>query len=97
MLRGYSGYNTRWALKVLGKVFPPAADGGGGDGQSDAPLAVTVFFGANDACLPDRCSAFVHVALDEYKRNLHSIVSFFKVRLFFSYKMHARTNARTHG
>ncbi|XP_062094119.1 uncharacterized protein LOC133800178 [Humulus lupulus] len=45
VLRGYSGYNTRWALKIIEKVFP-AADHG------EAPLAVTVFFGANDACLP---------------------------------------------
>ncbi|XP_062095870.1 GDSL esterase/lipase At5g45920 [Humulus lupulus] len=71
VLRGYSGYNTRWALKVIEKVFP-AADHG------EAPLAVTVFFGANDACLPGRCSAFQHVPLDEYKRNLHSIVFFLK-------------------
>ncbi|CAN1283804.1 GDSL esterase/lipase At5g45920, partial [Linum perenne] len=46
VVRGYSGYNTRWALMAAEKVFPA---GGGG-----APLAVTVFFGANDACLPDR-------------------------------------------
>lgn len=69
MLRGYSGYNTRWALKVIEKVFD----------EETAPLAVTVFFGANDACLPDRCSAFQHVPIDEYKLNLHSIVSFLKV------------------
>lgn len=79
VLRGYSGYNTRWALKVLERVFPEAE--GGGDGvDADAPLAVTVFFGANDACLPDRCSAFQHVPVDEYKHNLRSVVSFYKVR-----------------
>lgn len=76
VLRGYSGYNTRWALKVLDKAFPAA--GGGGD--DDAPLAITVFFGANDACLPDRCSAFQHVPLHEYRHNLHSIISIFKKR-----------------
>ncbi|XP_009783081.1 GDSL esterase/lipase At5g45920 [Nicotiana sylvestris] len=70
VLRGYSGYNTRWALKVIEKVFD----------EETAPLAVTVFFGANDACLPDRCSAFQHVPVDEYKLNLHSIVSFLKGR-----------------
>ncbi|KAK7302902.1 hypothetical protein RJT34_13799 [Clitoria ternatea] len=76
VLRGYSGYNTRWALKVLDRVFPtsPAGDGG----NETAPMAVIVFFGANDACLPDRCSAFQHVPLHEYKQNLNSIVSFFK-------------------
>lgn len=73
VLRGYSGYNTRWALKVIERVFPEVDRGGG------APLAVTVFFGANDASLPDRCSAFQHVPIHEYKQNLHSIVSFLKV------------------
>lgn len=71
VLRGYSGYNTRWAVKVMERVFP--ADGG------DAPLAVTVFFGANDASLPDRCSGFQHVPFDEYKQNLLAIVAFLKV------------------
>ncbi|KAL8460601.1 hypothetical protein ACS0TY_032213 [Phlomoides rotata] len=71
VLRGYSGYNTRWALMVKEKVLPPAESGG-------APLAVTVFFGANDASLPDRYSAFQHVPLDEYKQNLVAIVAFLK-------------------
>ncbi|KAK4399197.1 GDSL esterase/lipase [Sesamum angolense] len=71
MLRGYSGYNTRWALKVKERVFPAAESG-------DAPVAVTVFFGANDAAVPDRCSGFQHVPLDEYKQNLHDIVAFLK-------------------
>ncbi|CAN4084147.1 unnamed protein product [Withania somnifera] len=70
VLRGYSGYNTRWALKVLKKVFE----------ESESPLAVTVFFGANDASVVDRCSAFQHVPMDEYKHNLRSIVSFLKGR-----------------
>jgi len=73
VLRGYSGYNTRWALKVAERIFPPVESGG------VPPLAVTVFFGANDACLPDRYSAFQNVPLHEYKQNLHSIISFFKV------------------
>lgn len=71
VLRGYSGYNTRWALKVIHKVFPAGGD---------APLAVAVFFGANDASLPDRHSGFQHVPLDEYKHNLLAIVAFFKVK-----------------
>ncbi|OIV97138.1 hypothetical protein TanjilG_00167 [Lupinus angustifolius] len=76
VLRGYSGYNTRWVLKVLDRVFPATQSGDGGiDG---APIAVTVFFGANDASLPDRYSGFQHVPLDEFKQNLHSIVSFIK-------------------
>ncbi|XVF27531.1 hypothetical protein REPUB_Repub14bG0115900 [Reevesia pubescens] len=78
VLRGYSGYNTRWALKVFDRVFPAAESGGSDDAAS--PLAITVFFGANDACLPDRYAAFQHVPLHEYKQNLHSLVSSFKKR-----------------
>ncbi|OMO65346.1 Lipase, GDSL [Corchorus olitorius] len=79
VLRGYSGYNTRWALKVVDRVFP-AAESGGAAASEPPVLAVTVFFGANDACLPDRYAAFQHVPLDEYKQNLHSIVSSLKKR-----------------
>ena len=43
--RGYSGYNTRWAKYLLETVFP-----------ADQPKVklVTLFWGANDAALPDR-------------------------------------------
>lgn len=70
--RGYSGYNTRWALQLLGKLFPPAAEG---VATSTAPCLVTVFFGANDAALPDQGSARQHVPLAEYKDNLRAIVA----------------------
>ena len=43
--RGYSGYNTRWAKYLLEKVFPA--------NQPKVNL-VTLFWGANDASLPDR-------------------------------------------
>ena len=46
--RGYSGYTSRWAVHLLDQVFPPQA-------AADVQLA-TVFFGANDAALPDRTS-----------------------------------------
>lgn len=47
--RGYSGYNSRWALTLLDHVFPPTAAGAA---AADVRLA-TVFFGANDAALLD--------------------------------------------
>ncbi|KAI4306405.1 hypothetical protein L6164_029685 [Bauhinia variegata] len=79
VLRGYSGYNTRWALKALDTVFPATeTSGDSGANDNSSPIAVTVFFGANDACLPDRYASFQHVPLQEYKQNLHSIVSFLK-------------------
>ena len=43
--RGYSGYNTRWAAYILEKIFPKG---------HAPPDLVTIFFGANDAALPDR-------------------------------------------
>lgn len=73
VLRGFSGYNTRWALKVLTRAMEGAAAAGGAD-----PAAVTVFFGANDACLPDQVQAHQHVPLDEYQSNLRAICAYFK-------------------
>ncbi|XP_008783917.1 GDSL esterase/lipase At5g45920 [Phoenix dactylifera] len=72
VLRGYSGYNTRWALRVVER----AMDGVCVEGKS--PMAVTVFFGANDASLADRSSGFQHVPLPEYQNNLRAICSFLK-------------------
>jgi isoamyl acetate esterase len=72
VLRGLSGYNTRWALKVLTRAMEGAAAGAD-------PAAVTVFFGANDASLPDRKQAHQHVPLGEYKSNLRAICWYFKV------------------
>eukprot|EP00899_Mesostigma_viride_P008208 jgi/Mesvir1/17389/Mv08688-RA.1 len=68
--RGYSGYNTRWAKHMLPKLFPPYK------GSPPAqPLIATVFFGANDAAMPDGDSARAHVPLAEYKDNLRHIVA----------------------
>ena len=44
-LRGYSGYNTRWARHLIPHVFPSAPN-------ARKPALVTVFFGANDAARP---------------------------------------------
>jgi lysophospholipase L1-like esterase len=70
VLRGYGGYNTRWALLLLDKIFPLQS--------SKAPLVVTVFFGANDAALLGRSSERQHVPLIEYKENLHQIITHLK-------------------
>lgn len=72
MLRGYSGYNTRWALKVMDEAL-------GGVAAADAPpLAVTVFFRANDASIPDRSSGFQHVPVEDYQSDLRIICSTIK-------------------
>ncbi|TVU24865.1 hypothetical protein EJB05_27327, partial [Eragrostis curvula] len=51
VLRGLSGYNTRWALKVLPRAMEGAAAAGAD------PAAVTIFFGANDASLLEGLAA----------------------------------------
>ncbi|XP_051200097.1 GDSL esterase/lipase At5g45920-like [Lolium perenne] len=71
VLRGYSGYNTRWASLVAGRAISSI---------SGAVAAVTVLFGANDASLPDRASAFQHVPLPEYRDNLRAICAMLRAR-----------------
>ncbi|KDP31089.1 hypothetical protein JCGZ_11465 [Jatropha curcas] len=66
LVRGYGGYNTRWALFLLHHLFPI--------GSIKPPVAVTIFFGANDAALKGRTSERQHVPVDEYKENLRKIV-----------------------
>ncbi|KAL2936040.1 hypothetical protein RDABS01_019158 [Bienertia sinuspersici] len=68
--RGYGGYNTRWALFLLHHIFPL--------GLAKPPVAVTIFFGANDAALPGRNSERQHVPTEEYKENLRKIVMHLK-------------------
>lgn len=43
------------------------------------PSLVTIFFGANDAALPDRDSRRQHVPLSEYKENLQRMIVHLKV------------------
>jgi len=69
--RGYSGYNTRWALRLLEQVFPESRE---------PPVAATMFFGANDAALPDGCAARQHVPVAEYKENLARMVAVVRSR-----------------
>lgn len=74
VLRGFSGYNTRWVLTILDKLFPIPS--------SNPPLLVTVFLGANDAALTpiELSTATINqeVPLPEYKANLHKIVAHLK-------------------
>ncbi|XP_050220936.1 GDSL esterase/lipase At5g62930 [Mercurialis annua] len=70
LVRGYGGYNTRWALFLLHHIFPI--------GLSKPPAAVTIFFGANDAAVKGRTSDRQHVLVDEYTDNLRKIVRHLK-------------------
>ncbi|KAA3459672.1 GDSL esterase/lipase [Gossypium australe] len=76
VLRGYGGYNTRWALFLLHHLFPL--------GSTKPPVATTIFFGANDAALAGRTSERQHVPVEEYKENLRKIVRHLKVNFFIS-------------
>ncbi|KAF1980461.1 GDSL Lipase/Acylhydrolase [Bimuria novae-zelandiae CBS 107.79] len=63
--RGFSGYNTSNALEVLPIFFPSP--------QEARVRLVTIFFGANDASLPNTTGQ--HVPLEHFKLNLHSLLS----------------------
>ncbi|KAL3910406.1 MAG: hypothetical protein SGPRY_009068 [Prymnesium sp.] len=66
-LRGYSGYNTRWALELLPLLFPP---------RRSPPALLTLCFGANDAVLPSASPlSRQHVPLDEFAANLRAMLS----------------------
>ncbi|KAJ5132017.1 Esterase SGNH hydrolase-type subgroup [Penicillium atrosanguineum] len=61
--RGFSGYTTSHAIKVFPKFFPSP--------QIANVRFMTIFFGANDACVPTHDQ---HVPLEQYKENLKSII-----------------------
>ncbi|KAJ4712349.1 GDSL esterase/lipase [Melia azedarach] len=70
VLRGYGGYNTRWALFLLHHIFSPEI--------TKPPVAATIFFGANDAALLGRTSERQHVPVEEYGDNLRKMVQHLK-------------------
>ncbi|XP_073145342.1 GDSL esterase/lipase At5g62930 [Henckelia pumila] len=70
VLRGYGGYNTRWAVFLLHHLFPL--------GSATPPTAVTIFFGANDAALLGGTGEKQHVPMEDYKENLRTMVQHIK-------------------
>src|SRR5689334_11931127 len=65
---GVSGYNTKMALAQLPKMIPPPSRG--------RIRILVVFYGANDARLPDgQDEVQQHVPLEEYRRNLVQIIT----------------------
>ena len=59
-----SRYNTRWALELLPEL---------GDTSNETARLVTIFFGANDASLPDT-NPRQHVPLGDFAANLRRMV-----------------------
>ena len=65
-----SGYNTNQALKIVDAVVP--------DPSVSIVRFLVIFFGANDACLKGAPGS-QHVPLEQYKRNLESLITHPKV------------------
>ncbi|KAL6493536.1 hypothetical protein OROGR_032315 [Orobanche gracilis] len=82
VLRGYGGYNTRWALFLLHHVFPLILQVRWMEYlfevSATRPIAVTIFFGANDAALLSGTGKKQHVSVEEYKENLRRMVRHIK-------------------
>ncbi|KAK2501931.1 hypothetical protein MC885_009373 [Smutsia gigantea] len=64
------GYNTRWAKIILPRLIRKG-------NSLDTPVAVTIFFGANDSALKDE-NPKQHIPLDEYSGNLKNMVQYLK-------------------
>lgn len=67
--RGFGGYNTRWALPLLDEVLAQVVV------AKQRLLLATLWFGANDAALPDRSAARQHVPVAAYSANLEAMVA----------------------
>ncbi|KAH3900258.1 related to Isoamyl acetate-hydrolyzing esterase [Saccharomycodes ludwigii] len=66
--RGFSGFNSRWALKVLPQILS-IENQQSGNGTGRIKMA-TVFFGSNDSCL----GGHQKVEIKEYKENTIKLV-----------------------
>ncbi|XP_027192078.1 GDSL esterase/lipase CPRD49-like isoform X2 [Cicer arietinum] len=66
ILRGYCGWNSRRALKVLDTIFPKDA--------AEQPSLVIVYFGGNDSMHPHPSGLGPHVPLEEYIENMKKII-----------------------
>ena len=66
--RGFSGYNTKWMLPILKRVFPQESEGDFG-----MTRLVYIFLGANDLSNPAQDAKLTHVPLNEYGQNLKTI------------------------
>ncbi|KAL4572381.1 hypothetical protein LXL04_019155 [Taraxacum kok-saghyz] len=66
-MRGYSGWNSRQALRVVEQVFPKD--------DPVKPSLVIVYFGGNDSVLPDPNGESSHVPLPEYVENMKKIAT----------------------
>lgn len=66
-VRGFSGYNSRWALYIFPRVLRSCLRAGA------TVVAVAILLGTNDSALP---SSYQHVPVGEYAENLTKLVRF---------------------
>ncbi|XP_028231520.1 GDSL esterase/lipase At5g62930-like isoform X1 [Glycine soja] len=78
LVRGYGGYNTKWAMFLLDHLFPLLYGWLHFQDSTKPPIATTIFFGANDAALLGRTSERQHVPIEEFKENLRKFVRHLK-------------------
>lgn len=64
-VRGFEGYNTKWALGNVEKLFPKS--------YLDKVEVFNIFFGHNDSWVKDFA---LHVPVDEYEKNMLSIIKY---------------------
>ena len=65
--RGFSGYNTRWALRVFPRLFHAV--------NTDCIQIVTLWFGTNDSIVEGQPQ---HVPVDEYRHNLAKLILYIR-------------------
>jgi len=72
-VRGYGGYNTRWALKVMDDILPEKFDR-----RLRKHHLTIIMFGTNDSAIEEQTSKFqtsAYVPLDEYEKNMEIIIN----------------------
>ncbi|EGZ22243.1 hypothetical protein PHYSODRAFT_488092 [Phytophthora sojae] len=74
IVRGLSGYNTRWFLKYV----MPTLEREISIGTYTSPSLITVWLGTNDATLIGGSNSEMHVPIEDYKKNLNQIVRRFQ-------------------
>ncbi|KAF5794961.1 putative SGNH hydrolase-type esterase domain, SGNH hydrolase superfamily [Helianthus annuus] len=67
VLRGYNGWNSTRAVKVLDQIFPKDA--------ASQPSLIIVYFGGNDSMEPHPSGLGPHVPLPEYIENMRKIAT----------------------
>ena len=72
-MRGFGGYNTRWALKVMDDIFPEKFDR-----RLRKHHLTIIMFGTNDSAIEEKTSKFqtsAYVPLEEYEKNMEIIIN----------------------